>query len=100
MNDVYYNPETGKTHFRRKKNTYGCGRSGWFAGHHGSTHSAFKFPSDVMSRSWCFHYERPDKPRRSRSRANQEYRKRHNRKSRYFFRNEIRKLVLDEESKL
>ena len=98
MNTIYYNPETGATHVRFKKKDYGCGRSGWFAGHHGSTHSAWKMP--YADRSWCYHHERPEKPRRSRSHGNQENRRRHNRKSRYWFRDEIRKLVRDEPSKI
>ena len=88
MNDVYFNPETRKTHYRRKKNTYGCGRNGWFSGHHGSTHDARKpLPKDETTKGTHNHdwYN---------------MKKYHNRKSRYWFRDQIHNLMRNEKSKL
>ena len=93
MNDVYYNPETGHTHYRRKKKSYGCGRTGWFAGHHGSTFSAFKQPP--MGDSFWREMRREDK--RGNNKA---FKRTHNRKARRWFRDEIHHLVRGEVCKL
>ena len=88
MDAVYFNPETHKTHVRIKKNTYGCGRGGRFSGHHGHTHSAHKMLPKAETVKGTYAHDWYN------------VKKYHNRKSRYWFRDQIHKLLRDEKSKL